>query len=147
MDICVSFCPSLRVCVSICVCSYLRRIACSRMGGLSGWIRQRPGAELCTIRIKVAISGFYLLRDVLCSWFWWLLCPCPLNKTERACVCLCWVTGKGPIFTNWPVILVQIFICLWHQLLCICDGPSTLYPVLSLISIWQVWQAFDPVFS
>ena len=38
-------------------------------GGLSGWIRQKPGVVLCTIRIKVAISGCYLLRDALCSQF------------------------------------------------------------------------------
>ncbi|KAI9514100.1 hypothetical protein NQZ68_036161 [Dissostichus eleginoides] len=37
--------------------------------GLSGWIGKEPGAALCTIRIKVAISGCYLLRDVLCSQF------------------------------------------------------------------------------
>lgn len=38
-------------------------------GGLLGWVFQKPGAVLCTIRIKVSISGCYLLRDVLCSPF------------------------------------------------------------------------------
>ena len=82
-DVCVSVCPSLRVCVflsvsacvcvslcvSVFVCACLGRPACSGAGGLSGWIHQKPEAVLCTIRIKVAISGSYLLRDVLRSQF------------------------------------------------------------------------------
>lgn len=53
-------CVFLLVTVSVCL---------RTTKGLSGWIRQKPGAVLCTIRIKDAISGCYLLRDVLCSQF------------------------------------------------------------------------------
>lgn len=73
MYVCASFRLSVHVCVGVClrvcVCVCLRTTARSGTGGLSGWIRQKPGAVLCTIRIKVAISGCYLLRDVLCSQF------------------------------------------------------------------------------
>lgn len=58
-------CVFLLVTVSVC----LRTTVCLETKGLSGWIRQKPGAVLCTIRIKDAISGCYLLRDVLCSQF------------------------------------------------------------------------------
>lgn len=56
----------------VCVCVRLpreERLLRDRVGGLSRWICQKPGAVLCTIRIKVSISGCYLLRDVLCSPF------------------------------------------------------------------------------
>lgn len=92
MEICVCLCVSLSVrhcmCVfvSVFVCACLRGTVCSGTGGLSGWICQKPGAVLCTIRIKVAISGCYLLRDVLCSQFWWPLLSSPLTKAEMACV-------------------------------------------------------------
>lgn len=85
MCVCLSVCHCMCVSVSVFVCACLRRTACSGTGGLSGWIRQEPGAVLCTIRIKVAISGRYLLRDVLCSQFWWPLRPSPLNEAEMAC--------------------------------------------------------------
>ncbi len=70
-DMCVrvSVCHCMCVSESVFVCACLGKTACSGTGGLSGWIRQKPEAVLCTIRIKVAISGCYLLRDVLCSQF------------------------------------------------------------------------------
>lgn len=84
--VCVHGCLSVWHCLLVCVClpqedSLLR----DRWGGgLLGWICQKPGAVLCTIRIKVSISGCYLLRDVLYSPFWWPRRPNPL-KTEMAC--------------------------------------------------------------
>lgn len=86
-DMCVflSVCHCMCLSVSVFVCACLRRTTCPETGGLSGWICQKPGGTLCTIRIKVAISGCYLLRDVLCSHFWWPLRPSPLSKAEMAC--------------------------------------------------------------
>lgn len=93
------------MCVSVSVFAYvcLRRTACSGTGGLSGWIRQKPGAVLCTIRIKVAISGCYLLRDVLSSQFWWPLCPSPLKKSRDGLYSL--GTRLGPIFMKLTISL------------------------------------------
>lgn len=107
MCVCLSVCHCMCVSVSVFVCACLRRTACSGTGGLSGWIRQEPGAVLCTIRIKVAISGCYLLRDVLCSQFWWPLRPSPLNQAEMACAAAEWL-GWDLFSRNWPVTLFQI---------------------------------------
>lgn len=99
MCVCLSVCHCVCVSVSVYMCACLRRTACPGTGGLSEWIHQKPGAVLCTIRIKVAISGCYLLRDVLCSQFWWPLRPSPLNS-GRDGLCCCWVTRMGPIFNK-----------------------------------------------
>lgn len=120
-------CVFLLVTVSVC----LRTTVCLGTKGLPGWIRQKPGAVLCTIRIKDAISGCYLLRDVLCSQFWW---PPPLKsiKQGRDGLCGCWVTVIAPVFTSWPPILGLMFICL---MLAFCEWfwSSSIFKLLTNI--------------
>lgn len=72
-DVCVYIFLSVRACVRAdCLCVRLKRNACSGDSARGGALRMdsseaRSCAVLCTIRIKVAISGHYLLRDVLSS--------------------------------------------------------------------------------